>query len=111
MPPSWTEPTCLGLKGSVTSYWRNSPVPQHETYRYRSSSDRLMSVTRGATALKPWRIGGSFAGSAGWAGISITLVIAHAPSDPFGPLAPAFRCHSQIDADRSFSERTTPAKP
>ena len=48
----------------------NSPVPQHETYRKRSSRERLMSVTSGGTALKPLqqrrqlfrigRLGGNF---------------------------------------------------
>src|SRR5262245_2165002 len=109
MPPSETEPTFFGLNGSVTSYWMNSPRPQHETYRKRSSTDRLMSVTSGATALKPCRSGGSLSGSAGWAGISITFLIAHDP-DPFDDL-PFSRCHNQIDEDRSFNDRTTLAKP
>ena len=70
-----------------------------------------MSVTSGATALKPCRIGGSFSGSAGSAGISITFLIAHLPLPAFAPFLPSSRCHSQIDEDRSLSETTTPTKP
>src|SRR6185503_14220725 len=103
IPPSLKELTFFGLNGSVTSYWMNSPVPQQETYRYRSSIDRLMSVTSGATALNPWRIGGSFAGSAGSAGISMTFLIAHLP---FAPLWPFSRYQTHIDDDRSSSDNT-----
>src|ERR1700760_2132037 len=106
MPPRWSEPVFFGLAGSETSYWMNSPVPQHETYRKRSSSDRLMSVMNGGTALKPGRNDGSFSGSAGSAGISITLRMAHLP---FFPLPS--RYHVQIEAERSLSETTTPANP
>src|SRR6059036_3136405 len=56
-----------------------------------------MSVTSGATALNPCRIGGSFSGSAGSAGISMTFLIAHLPIVPFEPFWPASRYHSQID--------------
>jgi hypothetical protein len=49
MPPRWSEPVFFGLTGSETSYWMNSPVPQHETYRKRSSSDRLMNLVDAAT--------------------------------------------------------------
>src|SRR5437660_6513304 len=80
----------------------NSPVPQQETYRNLSSSDKLMSVTSGGTALKSLSIGGNFSGSAGSAGISITFFKSHAP---------LLRCQSQIDADKSLSETTTPLKP
>src|SRR5437762_9429506 len=80
----------------------NSPVPQQATYRNLSSSDKLMSVTSGGTALKSFSIGGSFSGSAGSAGISITFFVSHVP---------LLRCQSQTDADKSFSETTTPTKP
>src|SRR5215472_6883945 len=75
MPPMFTEPINLGLNGSDTSYCWNSPVPQHETYRNRSSSERLMSVTNGGAALNCFRAGGSDAGSAGSAGISIAFAV------------------------------------
>src|SRR6266700_4041486 len=97
-----TEPVFFGLNGSDTSYCRNSPVPQHETYRNLSSSERLMSVTSGGTALKSLSMGGSFAGSAGSAGISITFFTAQALLS---------RCQSQIEAERSLSDTTTPTKP
>src|SRR5437764_15467174 len=102
MPPMRTEPVFFGLNGSETSYCKNSPVPQQETYRNLSSSDKLMSDTSGGTALKSLSIGGSFDGSAGSAGSSITFFISDAPS---------LRCHSPTHADQSFSETTTPAKP
>src|SRR6267142_571620 len=102
IPPNRIELTFFGLNGSLTSYWMNSPEPQHETYRYRSSTERLMSLTRGGSALKPCNSGGSLAGSAGVAGISITFLISH-----FEPS----RYHSQIEDERSFSEITTPRKP
>src|SRR2546428_11501384 len=106
MPPRWTDPVCLGLKGSETSYWRNCPVPQHETYRKRSSSERLMSDTTGGTALKPFSSGGRSSGSAGSAGISIPLRTAHFPVFP-----PFSRYHIQIEDERSFRETTTPTNP
>jgi hypothetical protein len=31
MPPILTVPASFGANGSLTSYWRNSPVPQQET--------------------------------------------------------------------------------
>src|SRR5262245_36489 len=102
MPPTCTDPVNCGLNGSDTSYCRSSPVPQHETYNWRSSSDRLMSVTSGGTALKPLSSGGRSDASAGSAGMSSTLVTAHAPPS---------RCHTQIDDDRSLSDTTTPTKP
>src|ERR1700756_3322387 len=106
MPPRWIEPVFLALEGSETSYWRNSPVPQHETYRKRSSSERLISETKGGTALKPFNKGGRVSGSAGSAGISITLRTAHLLSLP-----PSSRYHIQIDDERFFSEITTPTNP
>src|SRR5215471_12381709 len=109
MPPSLIELISFGLNGSLTSYWMNLPRPQHETYRKRSSAERLMSVTSGAAALNPCRIGGRFAGSAGSAGISMTFFTAHGPSDPFDPFLSESRYQSQMDEDRSFSEITTPA--
>src|SRR4029450_3983233 len=101
MPPIRTEPVFFGLNGSDTSYWMNSPVPQQETYRNLSSSDKLMSVTNGGTALKSLSIAGNLSGSAGSAGISITFFKSHAP---------LLRCQSQTDADKSLSETTTPRK-
>src|ERR1700678_2594349 len=106
MPPTCTEPISLGLNGSETSYWRISPVPQQEAYRKRSSTERLMSVSSGGTALKPCNNGGSWLGSAGSAGISITFVISNFPFD-----SPPGRCHNQIELERSFSDTTTPTKP
>src|SRR5262245_46213157 len=106
MPPIFMEAMSRGLNGSDTSYCCNSPVPQQETYRYRSSSERLRSVTSGGTALNPWRSGGSARDSAGSAGISITFRTLNSPL--------AFwlsRYQSQTDAERSFVEVTTPAKP
>src|SRR5262245_22595889 len=100
------EPVFLGFAGSLTSYCRNSPVPQHDTYKNLSSSDRLISVTSGGTALKPFNSGGRSSGSAGSAGISITFFAAHFP---FLPLPS--RCHIQIAEERSFRETTTPTNP
>jgi hypothetical protein len=37
---------------SLTSYCLSSPVPQHDTYSQRSSTDRSMSLIRGGTAPK-----------------------------------------------------------
>src|SRR5881396_2782309 len=97
-----TEPVFLGVNGSDTSYCNISPVPQQETYRNLSSSDKSMSVTNGGTALKSLSNGGSFSGSAGSAGTSITFLKSHAP---------LLRCQSQIDADKSLSDTTTLANP
>src|SRR5262249_19667643 len=108
IPPIRKELIFFGWNGSLTSYWMNSPVPQHETYRRRSSTERLMSVTKGGTALKPCKNGGSWAGSAGSAGISITFLIAHCSFEPF---LLACRYHNQTDAERSFRETTTLANP
>src|SRR5439155_17690505 len=102
MPPMRTEPVNFGLKGSDTSYCRISPVPQHATYRKRSSSERLMSETSGGTALNPLSNGGNCSASAGSAGISMIFRAPHLPLS---------RCQTQIEAERSFSEITTPAKP
>src|SRR5437899_6346368 len=102
MPPIRTEPVFFGLNGSETSYCKNSPVPQQETYRNLSSSDKLMSDTSGGTALKSLSIAGNLSGSAGSAGISMIFFKSHAP---------LVRCHSQTDADKSSSDTTTPTKP
>src|SRR5947199_5779527 len=101
MPPKCNDPVFLGWNGSDTSYCRNSPVPKQDTYRKRSSSERLISVIKGGTALNPCSSGGKVAGSAGSAGISITFLMAHFPSS---------RYHTQIDAERSLSEMATPMK-
>src|ERR1700734_2502748 len=101
MPPTGTEPISLGLNGSETSYCRISPVPQQEAYRKRSSTERLISVSSGGTALKPCNSGGSWFGSAGSAGISMTFFISNFPFDPlFDP--PLGGSHKQIDFDRTF---------
>src|ERR1700733_8240075 len=109
MPPTCTEPINLGLNGSETSYWRISPVPQQEAYRNRSSTERLISVSSGGTALKPCNSGGSWLASAGSARISMTFFISNFPFDP--PLLPFARCHTQIELERSFKDTTTPTKP
>src|SRR5215468_5029820 len=95
IPPKCTDPVLRGWKGSVTSYCRNSPVPKQDTYRKRSSSERLMSVIKGGTALNPCKRGGKFAGSAGSAGISITFLMAHLSFS---------RYQVQTEAERSFRE-------
>ena len=64
-----------------------------------------MSVISGGTALKPLSNGGSFSGSAGSAGISITLRTAHLPFLPFS------RYHIQIEDERSLRETPTLTKP
>src|SRR5262245_50673780 len=102
MPPIRILPVSCGLKGSDTSYCWKSPVPQHDTYRYRSSTDRSMSVTRGGQALKPLIAGGSWSSVAGSAGISITFLMAHCPP---------FRYQTQIDDDRSFRLTTQFTNP
>ena len=102
MPPIRSVPVSFGLNGSDTSYCRRSPVPQHEMYRYRSSTDRSISVTSGGQALKPLSMGGNRAGSAASAGMSITFVTAHcSPS----------RCQTLIDDDRSLRPSTQLTKP
>src|SRR5271167_4528655 len=65
-----------------------------------------MSVISGGTALKPFNRGGRLSGSAGSAGISITLRTAHLLFLP-----PSSRYHIQMDDERSFSETTTPTNP
>ena len=102
------EPPSSGLERIGHVVLPNSPVPQQDTYRKRSSSERLMSVTSGATALNPCSSGGRFAGSAGSAGNLDHLL--DRPSRAVAALAPS-RYHTQIDDDRSFSETTTPTKP
>src|SRR5690606_6996035 len=94
----------FGLNGSETSYCRSSPVPQQLTYRNRSSSDRLMSVTSGGTAPNGAITGGSTDASAGSAGISITFFVFHSP-------VCWSRYHRKIELDRSFRLMTTPTKP
>src|SRR5919109_4889520 len=106
MPPSFTELALVGWKGFETSYCSSSPVPQQETYKNRSSRERFMSVTKGGTALKPLSSGGNCSGSAGSAGISITLRIFH----ELLPFVPS-RYQSQIEEERSFNEVTTPTNP
>src|SRR5579859_2436941 len=103
MPPRRSEPVSFGANGSDTSYCCSSPVPQHETYRNLSSRLRLMSVTRGGTALKGFRAGGSSSSAAGSAGIVMTLRTPHLPS--------LSRYHVQIADDRSASETTVFTKP
>src|SRR5262245_24221642 len=103
MPPIFTEPVSTGLNGSETSNCFSSPVPQHDKYRNRSSSDRLISVTSGGTAPKPLRSGGRSSAAAGSAGISFTLRRRHVPD----LLLPS-RCHTQIDDERSLRLVTTP---
>src|SRR5437667_918495 len=56
-----------------------------------------MSVTNGGTALKPCSRGGRFPGSAGSAGISITLRTAHLLFLP-----PSSRYHIQMEDERSI---------
>jgi hypothetical protein len=94
----------LRLEVSETSYWRISPVPQHETYRKRSSRERFMSVTSGGTAPKSLSIGDRRPGSASSSGMSMTFLMSHL-------LLLAWRCHSQTEAERSLVLTTTQAKP
>src|ERR671919_1905863 len=74
IPPRRTELVSLGLCGSLTSYCLSSPVPQHDTYSQRSSTDRSMSVTSGGTAPKGCSAGGSWEASAGSAGVGVALL-------------------------------------
>src|ERR1700683_4812785 len=53
-----------------------------------------MSDTKGGTALKPFNRGGSFSGSAGSAGISITL-----RTDQLPFLPPSSRCHIPTESE------------
>ena len=57
---------------------------------------------RGGTAPKGLRAGGSSSGSAGSAGMVMTLVTAQ--------VSPS-RCQAQIDPDRSSTLMTTPTNP
>ena len=99
MPPSRTEPVSRGLNGSATSYCLSSPVPQQDTYSQRSSTDRSMSEISGGTAPNGFSAGGRSSGSAGSAGMVMTLRTAQrSPS----------RCHSHTDPDRSSTLMTTP---
>src|SRR5262249_50069554 len=84
------------------SYCFISPVPQQDTYRYRSSTDRPMSVISGGTAPNGCSAGGRSSEWAGSAGIEITLSAAHFPS---------CSCQSQIEADRSSTLATTTTNP
>src|SRR6266540_3578178 len=96
------EPVSRGLNGSLTSYCLSSPVPQHDTYSQRSSTDRSMSDTSGGTAPNGLSAGGSSSESAGSAGMVTTLLTAQrSPS----------RCHSHTEPDRSSTLITTPTKP
>src|SRR6187200_548884 len=106
MPPIFTEPVSTGLNGSDTSNCFSSPVPKHDTYRKRSSSERLRSVTSGGTAPKPLSSGGRSSADAGSAGMSMTLRMRQVPD----LLLPS-RYHVQIDAERSFKLVTAPVKP
>ena len=68
-----------------------------------SSTDRAMSVTSGGTAPNGCSAGGSCSVSAASGAIVITFFAATPPL-PSG-------CQSQIDADRSAVETTTPTNP
>src|SRR5215472_19374352 len=102
MPPSRTEPVSRGRNGSVTSYCLSSPVPKHDTYSQRSSTDRLMSVISGGAAPKGFSAGGRSSGLAGSAGTVMTLQAAQRSPSLY---------HSHTDADRSSTLITTPANP
>jgi hypothetical protein len=102
MPPSLTEPVSRGLKLSLTSYCLSSPVPQHDTYSQRSSTDRSMSLMRGGTAPNGLSAGGSRSGSAGSAGMVTTLVAAQRSLS---------RYQRNTDPDRSSTLMTTPTNP
>src|SRR5260370_42407364 len=52
IPPRCTDPVFRGGNGSETSYCKNSPVPKQETYRKRSSRERLMTVITAGADLK-----------------------------------------------------------
>src|SRR5438094_9706403 len=101
MPPMRTEPVFFGLNGSETSYCKNSPVPQQETYKNLSSSDKSMSDTSGGTALKSLSIGGNFSGSAGFSGISRNFLSSHRP---------LFLLEIQTDPVKAFSDTNSPPK-
>src|SRR5256886_15720172 len=83
MPPGCTEPASLGLCGSLTSYCFSSPVPKHDTYSQRSSTDRSMSLTSGGSAPAGLGAGGGPLAVAGSAGGPVLLVL---PSQPVAGL-------------------------
>src|SRR6185295_17692348 len=59
---------------------RDNPADPDLSYELRCEgvgTERSMSVTRGGTALKPFKSGGSRSGSAGSAGISMIFFTAH----------------------------------
>src|SRR4051812_46919732 len=101
IPPMRTEPASVGLRGSETSYCRSSPVPQHATYRKRSSSDRSMSVTSGGTAPKPLSSGGRSSAGVGSAGIVMVFSMWNLPSS---------RHQVQIEPSRLVVSTTTPTR-
>ena len=83
----------------------NSPVAQQETYRNRSSSERLMSVMNGGTALKPLKSGGKL--RVRRLGGNFDYL-----SSPFSATVVAITgIPCQTEAEKSFSETTTPRKP
>src|SRR5215207_8547867 len=102
MPPRRTDPVSRGLNGSVASYCLSSPVPQHEMYSQRSSTERSMSEMSGGTAANGLSAGGSSSGSAGSGGIVMTFSTAHR--------SPSW-CHSQTDAEKSSTLMMTPTNP
>src|SRR5215203_6509751 len=73
MPPRRTDPVSRGLNGSVTSYCLSSPVPQHDTYSQRSSTDRSMSEMSGGTAPEGLQGRGEQVGVGGLGGMVMTL--------------------------------------
>src|SRR5580693_984256 len=73
----WTDAVSRGWNGSLTSYCLSSPVPLHDTYSQRSSTDRSMSETSGGTAPKGCSAGGRSSAWAGSAGMVITLSTDH----------------------------------
>ena len=77
-------------------------MPQQDTYSQRSSTDRSMSEISGGTAPNGLRAGGSSSGSAGSAGMVMTLLATHR--------SPSF-CHRKIDPERSSTLMTTPTNP
>src|SRR5437870_6252127 len=92
IPPRRTDPVSFGLWGSLTSYCLSSPVPKHDTYSQRSSTDRSMSLTSGGTAPNGCSAGGRSAVSAGSAGIVMTFLT---------PQRSPSRYHSHTEAERS----------
>ena len=78
-------------------------MPQQDTYSQRSSTDRSMSEISGGTAPNGLRAGGSSSGSAGSAGMVMTLLAR--------PSGPRRWCQAQIDPERSSTLMTTPTNP